>query len=72
VRKKFPLEHAMNVQKGFFNLVARYRCVGNAMSRAALLARQRDPLHLVQEAGLAPGQVWTVAENLAPHRDSIP
>jgi hypothetical protein len=25
----------------------------------------KDPVHIVQEAGLAPGPVWTGAENLA-------
>ena len=33
---------------------------------------QENPLSIVQEAGRAPGPVWTGAENLAPHRDSIP
>ena len=32
----------------------------------------KDPVPIVQEAGWAPGPVWTRAENLAPHRDSIP
>ena len=32
----------------------------------------KDPVPIVQEAGRAPGPVWTSAENLAPHRDSIP
>ena len=32
----------------------------------------KNPVPIVQEAGWAPGQVWTGAENLAPHRDSIP
>ena len=32
----------------------------------------KDPVLIVQEAGWAPGPVWTGAENLAPHRDSIP
>ena len=26
----------------------------------------KDLVHVVQEAGLAPGQVWTGAKNLAP------
>jgi hypothetical protein len=26
----------------------------------------KDPVHIVQEAGWAPGTVWTGAENLAP------
>ena len=32
----------------------------------------KDPVPIVQEAGWAPGPVWTGAENLAPHRDWIP
>jgi hypothetical protein len=32
----------------------------------------KDPVPIVQEAGWAPGLVWTGAENLASHRDSIP
>jgi hypothetical protein len=30
-----------------------------------------DTVPIVQEAGWASGPVWTGAENLAPHRDSI-
>ena len=33
---------------------------------------RKVPVPIVQEAGLAPVPVWTGAENLAPHRDSIP
>ena len=36
-----------------------------------LRTRRRDPVPIVQEAGWAPGQVWTGAENLAPHQDSF-
>ena len=32
----------------------------------------KEPVPIVQEAGWASGPVWTGAENLAPHRDSIP
>ena len=32
----------------------------------------KEPVLIVQEAGLAPGPVWTGAESVAPHRDSIP
>ena len=32
----------------------------------------KDSLTIVLEAGWAPGPVWTSAENLASHRDSIP
>ena len=31
-----------------------------------LYFRERDPVPIVQEAGWAPGPVWTGAENLAP------
>ena len=31
-----------------------------------LYPRERDPVPIVQEAGWAPGPVWTGAENLAP------
>jgi hypothetical protein len=31
-----------------------------------LYPRERDPVPIVQEAGWAPGSVWTAAENLAP------
>ena len=41
------------------------------MSRP-LFTRGKDPVPTVQEVGWAPGPVWTGAENLAPHRDSIP
>ena len=33
---------------------------------------RKDPITLVQEAGWAPGPIWTGAEKLVPHRDSIP
>jgi hypothetical protein len=32
----------------------------------------KHPVPIVQEAGWASGPVWMVADNLAPHRDSIP
>jgi len=37
-----------------------------------LYPRKREPVSIVQEAEWAPAPVWTGAENLAPHRDSIP
>ena len=49
----------------FFNLDARGGWVINATPRA-VLSRERDPVPIVQEAGWAPGPVWTVVENLAP------
>jgi len=36
------------------------------------VAPGKDPVPIVEEAGWAPGSVWAGAENLAPHRDSIP
>jgi hypothetical protein len=39
--------------------------------------RQRDPVHIVQEAGWVPGPVWTGEENLvatgirSPDRESL-
>jgi hypothetical protein len=54
----------------FFYLVARWEWVVNATFRS--LCSVKDPVPIVQEAGWAPEPVWTGAENLAPHRDSIP
>jgi hypothetical protein len=34
----------------------------------AALTPGKDPVPIVKEAGLAPGPVWTSAENLAPSR----
>ena len=34
--------------------------------RSGRFAPGKTPLHIVQEAGWAPGPVWTGAENLAP------
>jgi len=44
---------------------------GSASRPAALYPRERPGAHC-KEAGWAPGPVWTGAENLTPHRDSIP
>ena len=41
-------------------------------SRRGRFTPGKDPVPIIQEAGWAPGPVWTGAENLAPHRDSIP
>ena len=38
----------------------------------AALHPGKDPVPIVQEAGWAPGPVWTRAENLAPHRIRSP
>ena len=64
--KRSPLNRPCTPQRGFCNLGVRCRGVGNTTPRVILLTRQTDPLNLVQEAGWAPGQVWTGAENLTP------
>ena len=46
--------------------------VGGQHHAPAALPPGKDPVPIVQEAGWAPGPVWTGAENLANHRDSIP
>ena len=40
-------------------------CVANATHRP-FYPQERDPVPILQEAGWAPGPVWTAAENLAP------
>jgi len=39
--------------------------VGGQRSRPDRFTPGKDPVPIVQEAGWAPGPVWTVAENLA-------
>ena len=46
--------------------------VGGQRHAQAALTPGKDTVPIVQEAGWAPGPVWTGAENLASHRDSIP
>ena len=45
---------------------------GISVTPRPLFTPGKDPVPIVQEAGWAPGTVWAGAENLAPHRDSIP
>ena len=45
---------------------------GWSTPRPGSFTPRKDPVPIVQEAGWAPGPVWTGAENLAPQRDSIP
>ena len=40
--------------------------VGGQHHASAALPLGKDPVHIVQEAGWAPGLVWTCAENLSP------
>jgi len=46
--------------------------VGGQHHTSAALPWEKDPVSTVQEAGYAPGLVWTGAEIPVPHRDSIP
>ena len=46
--------------------------LGGAAPRSGSFTPGKYPVPIVQEAGWAPGPVWTGVENLAPHRDSIP
>ena len=41
-------------------------CEGSASRPGRFLPPGKDPIPIVQEAGWAPGPVWTGAENLAP------
>ena len=41
--------------------------VGGQHHAPAALSPEKDPVPIVQEAGWAPGPVWTGAENLAPY-----
>jgi len=45
---------------------------GVGVTPRPLFTPGEEPVPIVQEAGWAPGPFWTGAENLAPHRDSIP
>jgi hypothetical protein len=46
--------------------------VGGQHNFPAALPPGKDLVPIVKETEWAPGPVWTGAENLAPHRDSIP
>jgi hypothetical protein len=60
VKVKFTLE-----PYSFFNLGARWGWAVSVTSRP-LFTPKKDPVPIVQEAGWAPGPVWTGAENLVP------
>jgi len=45
---------------------------GVSLTPRPLCTAGKDPVPILQKAGWAPGPVWTCAENLAPHQDSIP
>jgi hypothetical protein len=42
------------------------------MLRPVYFTSGKGSVLIVQEGGWAPGPVWTGAENLAPHLDSVP
>jgi len=46
--------------------------VGGQRHASATLPPGKTRYPLCRRLGGAPGPVWTVAENLVPHRDSIP
>jgi hypothetical protein len=46
--------------------------VGGHRHGPATLHPGNEPIPILKEAGWAPGPVWTGAENLANHQDSIP
>ena len=43
--------------------------LGVSVTPRPLFTPGKDPVPIFQEAGWAPGPVWTGGENLAPHRD---
>ena len=45
---------------------------GVSLTPRPLFTSGKHLVPIVQEAGWATGPVWTGAENLAPHRESIP
>ena len=45
------------------------RGCGVSVTPRPLFASGKEPVLIVQEAGWAPGPVWTGAENIAPHRE---
>jgi hypothetical protein len=72
MKVNFNLVQATNVQRRsrdilyfFFNIGARCGWVVKATLQP-LYSRERDTVHIVYEAGWAPGQVWTCGKNL-PH-----
>ena len=70
VKVKLTLEQATKDQRWirgiavYFNLGGRWG--GWSTSRPGRFTPGKDPVPIVQEAGWAPGPVWTSAENLAP------
>ena len=74
---KVPQEQATKVQRGVedsitLSLTSALDGGGWSTPRPGRFTPRKDPVPIVQEAGWAPGPVWTGAENLATNRDSIP
>ena len=71
VKVKFNLEQATKAQRGSIHIALLFLTLGARRGgvHAALRPlhpRERGPVPIVQEAGCAPGPVWTGAESLAP------
>ena len=56
----------VNPRMGHEGLEGALDGVGGQRHAPAALYPRKDPVRIVQEAGWAPGPVWTGAENLAP------
>ena len=75
VKVKFTHEQAIKTRRGcrgkaiLFNFGERWG--GWSARRPSPLIPENEPVPTAQGAGWAPGPVWTLAENLAPHRHSI-
>jgi hypothetical protein len=72
VEVKFTLEQAMKTQRGsrcvalLFAQSQHYMGVGGQHHATAAFTPGKDPVPIVQEAGLVPGPVWMDPENLVP------
>jgi hypothetical protein len=70
---KFILEQTTKAQRGSrysstLSLTSVLDGCGWLMPRPGCFTPRKDPVPTVQDAGWAPGPVWTGAENLAPAR----
>ena len=74
---KFTLEQATKAQRGRRGIPLLFLYLGLdgggwSKLRLARFTPGEHPVPIVQEAGWVPVPLWTGAESLAPHRDSIP
>jgi hypothetical protein len=71
IKVRFTLEQAMNFQNGeskynsTLSLTLALDGGGSSMPHPSSFTPGNDTVHIVQEAGLALGPVWTGAEKLA-------